>query len=380
MKPASVGSTTGMETRKLKAVLCVPVICGLLTLGLWPFHAPANHVSWLRDRNGLELAKHGTIWSAGAFKIPGDGPCSLEIWFQPAPGTSGGTLLAFSTPREPFGFRIWEYFSDAIFETPSAYFELTGIFREDRPTFLTLTDDGRETEVYVDGALLGTAPEFRHFRLSAADLRGIMVIGSSPRQEDSWRGRIYGLAFYNARLDAMQVARNYRNWISGALPRTDPAPFALYPFEERSGSIIHNAVRPGVDLQISQRFAIVHQYHMQPIWKEFRPTLGYAHDMLTNIVGFFPAGFIFYSFFVEIWPRRRAALAATFLGTCVSLTTEVLQGWLPTRSSGTTDLFTNTLGTYLGVRLYAWEFARNSYHRVLGSAVRIGRRRHASAR
>jgi len=203
-------STTGRGVRKLKGALCIPVICGLLTLGLWPFHAPENHVKWLRDRNGIEVAKHGTIWSTGALEIPEDGPCSIEIWFQPAPGTTGGTLVAFSSPQEPVGFRIWEYFSDAIFETPSAHFELAGIFRRGRPTFLTLTVDRNETAVYVDGVLLGKAREFWHFRLSAADLRGSMIIGSSPRQEDSWPGRIYGLAFYNARLDATQVLRNYQ--------------------------------------------------------------------------------------------------------------------------------------------------------------------------
>ena len=355
-----------MESRKIEALLSVAVICGLLTLGLWPFHAPPNNVSWLGDRNGLELAKHGTIWSAGAFESPGTGPCSIEIWFQPAPGTTSGTLLAFSTPLEPLGFRIRQYRGDGIFDTPSAHFELDRIFRNGRPTFLTLTADGKDTAVYVDGQLVGTAPQFWHFGPSAADLRGILVIGGSPLQVDIWRGRVYGLAFYNASLNAAQVLRNYRDWTGDSLPHTGPAPLALYPFDERSGSIVRNTVQPGVNLKIPTRFAVLSQYHMEPFWKEFRPTPGYARDLLMNIIGFIPAGFVFFAFVAGRWPRRRAAIAATALGTCISLAIEVLQGWLPTRNSGTTDLFTNTLGTYLGVRLYAWDFGRNHYYRLLG--------------
>jgi hypothetical protein len=36
---------TPMKVRLL-ALICLAVLCITLTLGLWPFHAPRNEVSW----------------------------------------------------------------------------------------------------------------------------------------------------------------------------------------------------------------------------------------------------------------------------------------------------------------------------------------------
>ena len=94
---------------RLLGILCFAVLGVILSLGLWPFHVPANDVAWLGNRNGLRLGSDSTVISAGAFQAEGRGPGSgsLEIWLQPARVWVSSTFLAFSGTGggEPFRMR-----------------------------------------------------------------------------------------------------------------------------------------------------------------------------------------------------------------------------------------------------------------------------------
>ena len=68
--------------------------------------------------------------------------------------------------------------------------------------------------------------------------------------------------------------------------------------------------------------------------------------------GFVPFGISFAAYFSVARPVRRAALLTIALGLSVSLTIEILQAFLPNRDSGTSDLITNTLGTWIGAASY----------------------------
>jgi VanZ family protein len=348
------------------------LLCGILTLGLWPFHRPKNEVAWLGNENGLRFGGYGTIWSSGTFQMAGsqdEASCSLEIWLQPGLTSDSNTFLAFSTPENPLQFSLHQNLSNLILERENRgdrhrarVISIDGIFNQTKSIFITITSGTHETAMYVDGALARAFPGF----WLGKDFTGQLVIGTSPVATDGWPGQLRGIAIYHQELAAEQVVKHYETWTTQGVPELigNERMVALYLFNEHGGSVVHNAVRSGIDLYIPKRFSLLDQVFLKPFWREYEPSWGYWRDIVLNVVAFIPLGFFFCSYWSSVRPIIRPALAATVLGLAVSLTIEILQSYLPTRSSGTTDLITNTLGAFLGVRLYGSKAARTLLARV----------------
>ncbi len=348
------------------------VLCGILTLGLWPFQRPRNAVAWLGNENGLRFGDYGTILSSGTFQMAGsedEASCSLEIWLQPGLTSDSNTFLSFSTPENPLQFSLHQYLSNLVLKRETrgdqrraAVISIEGIFHQIKPVFITITSGTLATTMYVDGALASTFPEFR----VGKDFTGQLVIGTSPVKPDSWPGQLRGLAIYHRELTAEQVLKHYETWTTKGVPELlgNERVTALYLFNEHAGKVLHNAVRPGIDLYIPMRFSLLHEVFLKPFWKEYKPRWDYLQDALMNVFGFIPLGFCFYAHWTSARPIRSAAFVTVFLGLAVSLTIEALQSYLPTRNSGTTDLITNTLGTFLGVKLCSLQVVRALLARV----------------
>jgi VanZ like family/Concanavalin A-like lectin/glucanases superfamily len=342
-------------------LVCLLVLCGILAAGLWPFRRPRNAVTWLGNENGLRFGDYGTIWSSDTFQIPGsqeEASCSLEIWLQPGLTTDSNTLLSFSTAENPLQLSVHQYLSLLILTRDiqsdrhrTAKIGIEGVFRQMKPVFITITSGPDQTAMYVNGVLAHTFPQF----LLVKDFAGQLVVGTSPVAADRWHGQLRGLAIYGQELTAAEVLRHYETWTTQGRPELlrNEQVIALYPFDEHVGDVVHNAVRRGIDLYIPERFSLLHQVFLEPFWKEYKPLWSYYRNILVNIVGFVPLGFFFCAYWSSVRPIKRAGLATLVLGLAVSLTIEVLQSYLPTRSSGTTDLITNTLGTLVGVVGYS---------------------------
>lgn len=359
---------TNSRVRKL----CLPLICSLIlccifVAGLWPFRKPDNQVSWLLSGDGLSFGHYGVVMSSSALqtaRFPGDEACSIEIWLQPRPIHKNETILTFYTPENPRQFSLSKWETGVILrkEVRSKRHEVSvhaafvsNVFHDRKPVFLSITSDGQSSKVYLDG--VSVRPN-RDFAFSAKDLTGQLVLGSSPVSSDGWQGQLLGFALYRRHLTPAQILSDYEAWTEGKGPEIEDGErsVAVYRFDEHQGAVVHNLVSQGPNLYIPQHFVLLDQPMLQSPWREFRWTRGYWLNVLVNIAGFVPLGFFFCAWLSQ-GLIAKAAMITVLAGATTSLIIELLQAYLPTRSSGVTDLFTNTLGTYVGVVLYrvAWD-------------------------
>jgi VanZ family protein len=364
------GGFGGTRYARAISAACICVLCIIVIAGLWPLHIPTNRVSWLKNQNGLLFSRYGSVLSTGGFRNSdpaGDAACSLEIWLEPTRIDQKKTILSFdgsSHPGDPFSLqqnkdalRIQRHNVDGQGAVRTAWFMVDGVFRDKKPVFVAITLGKQDTSVYVNGVLAKVSPLLG---ISRNNLTGRLVVADSPSASNNWSGQIWGLDIYRQQLTSAQVAKHWENWSNGLRPGLveHEGPVAVYLFDEGKGKIVHNQLDPATDLIIPSHYSVLHSGFLLTPWREYKPTWSYWQDFIVNITGFIPLGLFVAAYFSAVRVIDRARTATILLGLAVSLTIELLQAFLPTRSSGMTDLFTNTMGTAIGVLLYSCSFTQ----------------------
>lgn len=348
----------------LGGFLCFIVLCITLSLGLWPFHAPRNDVTWLNDGSGLAFGKQGTVMSLGVLKVASSQEResgSIEIWVRPDRWQSSATILTLYSPEHGIQFALRQSLSDLEVSAQArtlhgqvlkSHFYADDAFgpalRKKKTVLVSVTSGQHGTSVYLNGVLTRVAPQFR---VGTGAFAGRVVLGDAPKQPDSFRGEIRGLAIYDSELDSARILRHFKTWTGDGRPdiSQDERNTALYLFDEHTGDVIRShAETADCDLYVPKNYRVIDKIALEPFWNEFNFSRSYWSGNVKNIVGFIPFGFCFSAWF-RIARIKRAALLTIILGAFVSLIIEVLQAFLPTRDSGTTDIITNTIGTYIGV-------------------------------
>jgi hypothetical protein len=351
-----------MREKKCLGILCAIVIIGVLIGTLWPFNPfPPNQVSWVLEVNGIRFGRHGVVISKAPLIVGATDTrksCSLELLLQPAEIERVYTILDFYTPDNPGQFLVRQYrdgllvsrnLIDGWNKVKTEKFDVDHAFQRGELLLLTIASGPNGTVVYLNGR---QAQVFSRFTISKSNLAGQIVMGASAVDYEPWPGEIRGLAIYSKELTPVQVLLHYENWTArGGEPPDLEGAIARYAFAEGAGHEIHNALASGPDLEIPRSFRVPHKALLKSPVKEFRANWRYLNDLLLNIAGFVPVGFLVCAYLGVTRSRQKAILYAILAGGMLSFMIEVLQAYIPQRKSGMTDIITNTLGTALGAVL-----------------------------
>ncbi len=341
------------------ALVCVCAVCGILALGLWPFHIPRNQVTWVPNEDALRFGDHGTALSVGAIQLPAIQAMTLELWINPARVWQHGKVLSFYDATHNALFMVKQDYTDLLLQrgmpAPRNHgrppqLKVDEVFRK-KSIFLTVTADAQQTTIYINGQRADATGDLQ---IRPEDLSGRLILANSPLRDDSWSGQMRALAIYGYAFSTEQVAEHYKHWIDGATlaSQSGDQGLLLYCFNDRQGRTIHDRGTLGRNSYIPKKFVVVDHRWFEPPWSEVYTYSHYANDALINVVGFVPLGFVLAGYLSLATSIKRPLLLAVLMGATVSFLIEILQVFIPTRFSGVTDLFTNTFGTAIGAIVY----------------------------
>ena len=343
------------------------VLIGILIFGLNPKdYKFSNEVDWFKDRPGVHFGKYGIAFTDSFLESIGDDPSkptyfSIELALRPASLQEKGTnfILALHNGKDRDQLLIWQYHSWIILMNGDDYdhkrrtkriaVNLASQYSKMHFVDVTIGEDG--TKVYLDGRLVRRKKDLLLRIPNSRKTR--LLIGNSIYGKQSWQGDVYGLAFYGYTLNAQNINLHFERWIqnrSFSFAKKDK-PIALYYFDEKTGERAIDRAEGKHHIKIPKDMRIFKKKILSFEWSGFRFSRSVYEDNILNLIGFIPFGFILAATLMKFGGTLEKHCFFITVSFCftVSLIIEILQAWLPSRSSSMTDLILNTLGALIGV-------------------------------
>jgi VanZ family protein len=324
----------------------------------------ANDVSWLGDQAGLRFGPQGIVHGPGVV-ARGDGPISIAFAVEPGEQDDGHfrLLLLLHGGNDEDQLVIGQWRSWLVVMNGDDYDArrrrariTVDVLQPHRERFVVVTSDHQGTTVFIDGQRAGSNTDL-HLKIPGTGADTKLVLGNSVYGRHPWAGSIYGLAFFDRMLSPQNIAQYYGRWKSErqfAFARS-ANPSVLYLFDEGKGATAADHAGSRRDLTIPATMTILVKEFLTASFGPREYQL--YQDMIINILGFIPMGFLLSALMWHAGHRTMARRLLVVMLVCgiISLAIELAQAWIPTRSSQLLDWILNTLGGGAGVlfhRLY----------------------------
>ena len=140
-----------------------------------------------------------------------------------------------------------------------------------------------------------------------------LILGNSVYGNSSWRGDIYGLAFYGYDLTSEQVELHFNNWSKEQKfsYANQYKPSLLYLFDEKNSGMAIDHANGNHELKIPTRMHILKKRILAPPWIDLKLNKSFIQDFVINLVGFIPLGFILSATLTEVSPKLEHNYHAT---------------------------------------------------------------------
>ncbi len=348
--------------------LTVTVLSAILFIGLKPKAlSHSNNAGWLVNRTGIRFAKNSIAYTDPIFDLIQDHVSSqqefsVEIALKPKSFQEEGFGFIFLIHggRDRNQFLIGQWGASLIAMNGDDYDHHRKtkriFFKSTSPTpdmhLMTVTTGTEGSKIYIDGRLVKSRKDLKLRIPDGKTAR--LLLGNSIYGRHAWNGEIYGVALYGNALSPKEIEAHSRAFFKNRRfsAINQPAPFILFPLDEKGGTLAKNYPGGTHHLHIPSEMKI-----LSPLFF-FRNQLRYMlkrsiftnQDAILNFFGFIPLGILLSATLVRLdGAYERHAIAITLLtGFFISLFIETIQAWMPDRSSDIQDLILNTVGTLIG--------------------------------
>jgi VanZ family protein len=357
--------------REVIIVLALAIFMGTFYFGLRPRdYNFTNGVDWVVDQSGITFTKYGIAYTNSFAELigsdaPGKSEFSIEIGLKPLrdkheEGFRFVLSLHNGKDREQLLIGQWRSWivimngDDYDHKRRTKRITVDTSSKAPRQRLLTITTGENGTKVYFDNRLAKAREDFILKIPQGPETR--LLLGNSVYGRHSWKGDIYGLAFYKNALSARDIANHAVQWShSKSFAFAEKAnPLALYLFNERQGSQVQDYSDGRNHLYIPARMKILMKEILSSTANNVQVDKHFLADVILNLVGFMPLGFIVAVVFFHLGGAFKKNFFVMSIVFCLlaSLTIEFAQAWLPSRSSQMPDLMLNTVGGLCGVTIF----------------------------
>lgn len=339
----------------------------ILFAGLNPKDHPfRNGASWSVDATGITFDDTG-IANTSAFlgteqvEVFSEAGFTMELVMEiPSPAESGFMFVAnFHDGEEATQLLLGQWKTWLILMNGDDYDHSRRLPRLSvdvapelgKPFLTTCTSGAEGTRIYIDGRLLVENSDV-HLTLPGGSPPGRLVLGNSIYGKNPWKGRLAGFALHSRILNADEIRERHAQWRDSggfSLSRGEGREMQV-PFDEGRGEVAYDRSGFGRDVEVRRDVTFLRRRAFENPLENPRLDSGFRRDVLVNLFGFVPFGFVLMGVFGGGRMDRTIAalLLVTVIGFAFSAGIEFAQSWFPARNSSTLDLLLNATGTALG--------------------------------